>query len=93
MVIFFLENAYSIYKVRKPRTSKMGQVVRSKGIALPLCSKVSGFKTILEELVEASYVLGEEEAGGGTALPDQINMAVLLWYLVKSDASVRYCTV
>ena len=24
---------------------------------------------------------------------DQINMAVLFWYLVKSDASVRYCTV
>ena len=23
-------------------------------------------------------------------LPDQINMAVLFWYLVKSDASVRY---
>ena len=25
--------------------------------------------------------------------PDQINMFVLFWYLVKSDASVRYCTV
>ena len=25
--------------------------------------------------------------------PDQINMAVLFWYLVKSDVSVRYCTV
>ena len=23
---------------------------------------------------------------------DQINMAVLFWYLVKSNASVRYCT-
>ena len=25
--------------------------------------------------------------------PDQINMNVFFWYLVKRDASVRYCTV
>ena len=25
--------------------------------------------------------------------PDQIYMTVLFWYLAKSDASVRYCTV
>ena len=24
--------------------------------------------------------------------PDQIDMAVLFWYLVQSDTSVRYCT-
>ena len=24
--------------------------------------------------------------------PDQINMAVLFWYIEKSDARVRYCT-
>ena len=24
---------------------------------------------------------------------DHINMSVLIWYLVKYDASVRYCTV
>ena len=25
--------------------------------------------------------------------PDQINMSVLLWFLVTSNASVRYCTI
>ena len=24
--------------------------------------------------------------------PNQLNMAVLFWYFVKSDATVRYCT-
>ena len=25
--------------------------------------------------------------------PDQVNRAVLFWFIVESDASVRYCTV
>ena len=29
----------------------------------------------------------------GDIQPDQINIVVLFWYLVKSNASVRYCTV
>ena len=29
----------------------------------------------------------------GIVQPDQMNMAVLFWYLVKSDDNVRYCKV
>ena len=41
------------------------------------------------------YLLSRSELNMTDSLqPDQINMAVvvLFWYLVKSDASVRYCT-
>ena len=35
----------------------------------------------------------EGHVASDTVRPDQINMAMLFWYLAKSDASVCYCKV
>ena len=37
--------------------------------------------------------MAKNNFSSGDIQPDQINMAVLFWYLVESDASVRYLTV
>ena len=40
-----------------------------------------------------AFLHGELNGTGTNIQHDQINMAVMFWYLVKSSASVRYSTV
>ena len=57
--------------------------------------EVEGVNGLVSVFIEITKVPpGFTAAVGSTTIkPDQINMVVLFWYLVKSDDSVCYCTI